>query len=511
MSDEQLQAKGIHSITARRKILRSFTPSAAISHHVFSDESDHLSVSTMDSHLGVSSSQYHPSHTPNRFGTAADASRAFSSMNSSVAAASSDVSGTILELQSRVTSSDHSVQQLTSRLKQLEADNAFLRGTSAQLERALAEARQFAVDPEELRNLHATVEELRHQASSSQAEARRLQDDLTSKLLRSESQVEQLSRLLHSRDEHTQRVEQQLKVHQEEHQQQQQQLHSQQQQLQEQQADFQRQSQELKHQLQSRHSEVDQLRQRLNQLQQQHQLDQEELQRLKRAEESAAFNMRQESLKRDQQLQEQLLQQQQQQRPPTQPQQQQQHRQHHFDAEIADHANGKQQYPQLASPTKGYAVVSGQQPQAHNLLPQQQKQQQLQHRQPHQSQTQMTDHHSQVPNVRSSLHVSQVGGANGVQVAASFHAESKVASNGAFSPNALFEQRQKLLEEQVPFRFWLHRVLFDVFFFRPAFSLFCIRKRSFRHSFPASRALVHLRFFDIRLIHLAPPLQWTQV
>jgi hypothetical protein len=37
-----------------------------------------------------------------------------------------------------------------------------------------------------------------------------------------------------------------------------------------------------------------------------------------------------------------------------------------------------------------------------------------------------------------------------MHLAASFHAEGASVSNGAFSPNALFEQRQKLLEEQVP-------------------------------------------------------------
>jgi hypothetical protein len=36
-----------------------------------------------------------------------------------------------------------------------------------------------------------------------------------------------------------------------------------------------------------------------------------------------------------------------------------------------------------------------------------------------------------------------------MQLAASFHAEGAAASNGGFSPSALFQQRQRLLEEQV--------------------------------------------------------------
>jgi hypothetical protein len=87
---------------------------------------------------------------------------------------------------------------------------------------------------------------------------------------------------------------------------------------------------------------------------------------------------------------------------------------------------------QFGSPSKGYVVLAGQQ------QPRQQP-----HALSHQGQQQSLSGASPVS-------LAHVGGPAGMHLAASFHAEGASASNGAFSPNALFEQRQKLLEEQVP-------------------------------------------------------------
>ena len=75
--------------------------------------------------------------------------------------------------------------------------------------------------------------------------------------------------------------------------------------------------------------------------------------------------------------------------------------------------------------------------------------QQQQYQQQQQQQQQQYQHQSL--NGRSSSSHTQVvsAGAAGMQLSSSFHAEGAAASNGAFSPSALFEQRQRLLEEQV--------------------------------------------------------------
>jgi hypothetical protein len=91
-------------------------------------------------------------------------------------------------------------------------------------------------------------------------------------------------------------LEEQLQLQQEQHQQQEHRLQSQQEQLQEQQTNFKRQFMDFQHQLQSRESEVGVLRQQTNDLQRQNEQDRHELQRLKRAEELATSNKRQEMI-----------------------------------------------------------------------------------------------------------------------------------------------------------------------------------------------------------------------